>query len=357
MLDLVGDVCGIHAQVTASAELSLGLRVAGITRNDVRDALWKNRTLVKTYGLRGTLHLFPTRELSLWLTALREKPALREPNQIELDTLPADRRGPVVEAIRDALDSQTLTKEELGREIGRRVGSWATEEVFPAFLGKWPRWQLALGLAAADGIIAFGPNRGNRVTYVRVDQWVGNLQAVDGRTALREVCRRYLAAYGPATHVEFARWFATRPQAALELMQSMADELEEVTVDGWRAWLPVDAAPLKSSERGRRVHLLPVYDCYVVGSHPREQLIPAIAPDGLQRGTAAPFAVLLVNGVVGGLWERRKRGKVLQIRVDPFRALNATQKREVEAEAERVGEVLETPVDFAFGHVEVRWHL
>jgi hypothetical protein len=331
--------------------------VAGLTRQDVRDALWKDRSLVKTYGLRGTLHVFPTRELSLWLTTLREKSAPREPNQIELDTLPLDRRTEVIEAIRDALDSQTLTREELGREIERRVGGWATEEVFPAFLGKWPRWQLALGQAATDGIIAFGPTRGTRVTYVRLAQWVGKLASVDGQTALREVCRRYLAAYGPATHVEFARWFATRPQAALALLESMGDELEEVDVDGWRAWLPADAAQPTPSESGRRVHLLPVYDCYVVGSHPREQLIPEIAPEGLQRGTAAPFAVLLVNGVVGGLWERRKRGKVLQIRVDPFHALTAKQKREVEAEAERVGQVLETPVDFAFGHVEVRGHL
>ena len=118
MLDVVGDVCGIHAQVTASAELSLDLRMAGITRNDIRNALYADRTLVKTFGLRGTLPLFPTRELSLWLTALREKPAPREPNQIELDTLPHDRRAEVIDAIRDALDSQTLTKEELGREMG-----------------------------------------------------------------------------------------------------------------------------------------------------------------------------------------------------------------------------------------------
>jgi hypothetical protein len=64
-----------------------------------------------------------------------------------------------------------------------------------------------------------------------------------------------------------------------------------------------------------------------------------------------------VNGVVGGLWERSKRGKVLQIRVDPFHTLDAEHQREVEAEAERVGEVLETPVDFSFGLVEARAHL
>jgi hypothetical protein len=192
---------------------------------------------------------------------------------------------------------------------------------------------------------------------VRLDQWIGKLAPVDGPTAFREVCRRYLAAYGPATHVEFARWFDMRPQTALTLLQSMGDELEEVEVDGWRAWQPADARQPTGIDAGRRVHLLPQFDCYVVGSHPREQLIPDIAPEGLQRGTAAPFAVLLVNGVVGGLWERRRRGNVLQIRVDPFHALSAEDKRAVEAEAERIGEVLETPIDFDFGRVEARGHL
>jgi hypothetical protein len=357
MLDVVGGVCGIHAQVTASAELSLGLRVAGLNRQDIRDALWKDRILVKTYGLRGTLHIFPTRELPLWLAALKAKPAPREPNRIELETLAPERRKAVIEAIREALDCQILTREQLGREIEQRVGTWATEEVFPAFGGNWPRWQLALGPAAADGIVAFGPNRGNRVTYVRLDQWVGQPGSVDGGAALREACRRYLAAYGPATHVEFARWFATPPKAALDILHSLGDELEQVDVDGWRAWLPANATPLTAGDSVRRVHLLPHFDCYVVGSHPREQLIPHSAPDALQGGTAAPFAVVLVDGVVGGLWERRKRGKVLQIRVDPFCQLDAQQERDLEAEATRVGEILETEVEFSFGHVESRGHM
>jgi hypothetical protein len=174
---------------------------------------------------------------------------------------------------------------------------------------------------------------------------------------LREACRRYLAAYGPATHVEFARWFATPPKAALDILHSLDDELEQVDVDGWRAWLPANATPLTAGDSVRRVHLLPHFDCYVVGSHPREQLIPHSAPDALQGGTAAPFAVVLVDGVVGGLWERRKRGKVLQIRVDPFCQLDAQQERDLEAEATRVGEILETEVEFSFGHVESRGHM
>src|SRR5512134_1752705 len=63
-------MCGAHAQVMPAAELSIGLRIAGITHKDVRAALWDERSLVKTYGPRGTVHLLPTQDLPMWAGAL-----------------------------------------------------------------------------------------------------------------------------------------------------------------------------------------------------------------------------------------------------------------------------------------------
>ena len=65
LVQVVSDIGGAHAQVGASSELMLGLRVRDITRQDVRAALWQQRTLVKTVGPRGTLHVFPAREVPL----------------------------------------------------------------------------------------------------------------------------------------------------------------------------------------------------------------------------------------------------------------------------------------------------
>src|SRR5437870_5753144 len=87
MTEVVGRVCGIHAQMMSSAELSLGLRVADITRADFTSALWPERTLVKTYGLRGTLHVFPSSEVQLWLAALRARPSPGRPSAQRLAAL------------------------------------------------------------------------------------------------------------------------------------------------------------------------------------------------------------------------------------------------------------------------------
>src|SRR5436190_7268349 len=67
---IVGTICGAHAQVLSAAELSIGLRIAGLTQAALRDALWTDRSLVKTFGPRGTVHLLPTRDLPTWIGAL-----------------------------------------------------------------------------------------------------------------------------------------------------------------------------------------------------------------------------------------------------------------------------------------------
>ncbi len=59
LVDVVARICGLHAQVTSSAELTAWARVEALPRDAVACALWKERTLVKTWAQRGTLHLLP----------------------------------------------------------------------------------------------------------------------------------------------------------------------------------------------------------------------------------------------------------------------------------------------------------
>jgi hypothetical protein len=353
LADVVGAVCGIHAQVMPSAELSIGLRVASIRQRDIRSALTDDQALIRTYGLRGTVHILPRAELSLWLTALRTRTPPRSANPAERQGLPSERLPQVLEAMRDALHSGggCLTKAELAEALRKRLGDWIAEDAQPAFGGWMPRWQLALAPAAWHGVLAFGPNRGSNVTYVGLPP----LPQVNGFTAQQEVLRRYLHAYGPATPVEFARWFYSDVHAAGEVLLSLGDEVEEVDVEGWHAWRLRETSTVRP---GHSVHLLPQFDCYVVGCHPRAQLLPESLPAALRKsGTAAPFNVLLVDGVVAGLWSRKRRGQRIEIRVGAYRALTRKQQVQAADQATRIGEILGGSVDLSFGEVEPRGHL
>jgi hypothetical protein len=191
---VVSAVCGIQAQMMPAAELDLSARLADITQAELRHALWQERTLVKTYGPRGTLHLLPAAELPLWMAAMR---AGEQRNPIPwyaaLSVKPKQAEA-LVDAIGEAVDGKCLTREELADTVARRVGKWAREGIASAWADR------ASGEAAFRGRLCFGPPQGSRVTFVRADQWIKHWQELDPEKSLLEILRRYLKAYGPATY-------------------------------------------------------------------------------------------------------------------------------------------------------------
>jgi hypothetical protein len=358
MVDVARSVCGIHAQMMPAAEISLGIRAAGITRQDVRAALWEERSLVKTYGIRGTIHLFPADEVPLWMAALRVKQDAHEGRRLRELGLDPGQTKAVIDAIGDALDGRCLTRDELGDKVARRAGSWALDAVSPAFGGKWRRWQAALGAAAVAGQLCFGPDRDRKVTYVRPDQWIGGWQEIDTPTALRTVFRRYLTAYGPATPRDFAQWFAMKPRVAAELLRQSVDELEQVNVEGFSAWLPADEPKVAVPQIEDVVRLLPHFDCYVVGSHPRDRLVGGEWEQWRRAyGGAGNHPVVMIGGVLRGIWLYRRTARRLEVRVELFQPLTGRQQVALEAAAARVGEIVEAESELTVGPVTARPHL
>ncbi len=220
MVEQTGVICGAHAQVMSAAELSIGLRVAGVTRSTVQRALWTERTLVKTYGPRGTVHLLPTSDLPIWTGALTAAPVPYGGMPANVRMTP-EQTDEVIDAIYEALADAELTIDELNVEVIARTGAWAGDLVMPAFNGYWPRWRQAVTTAAHRGALCFGPNRGRNVTYTSPRRWLPGFEPAERDLALSEVVRRYLYAYGPATSQQFAQWLGVPRPWATALFDTM----------------------------------------------------------------------------------------------------------------------------------------
>ena len=355
LVDTAGTMCGVHAQVMPAAELSLGLRIAGLTRLDVRNALWTEHTLVKTFGPRGTVHLLPAQDLPMWTGALSAIP--RPPSPFPHDAqLTPEQTDEIVAAIAVALVDAELTVDELTEALVAACGAWAGNLVMPAFNVMWPRWRQAIDMAANRGVLCFGPNRGRKVTYTNPRRWLPGFRPADGPTAIADVLRRYLYAYGPATPRHFAQWLAAPRGWATELFDSLADELQQVEVEGTRAWLVAGDTAVPSTAP-ESVRLLPYFDAYVVGCQPRELLFPGVAgARALSGGQAGNFPVLLLAGTVAGVWHQRRSGRTLDITVEPFAPLTPAQRRELDEQVERIGEFLEAKPRVTIGTVTVGRH-
>jgi hypothetical protein len=122
--DVVAAMLGAHAQVPSAAEVSVGVRAEGVTRAEVRAALWEQRSLVRTHGPRGTVHLLPARELPLWSAVVSAIPAGPSPFPPDV-RLTEEQARQVMAAIGDALEGVFLTVDELGEEVVAQTGSWA----------------------------------------------------------------------------------------------------------------------------------------------------------------------------------------------------------------------------------------
>lgn len=353
--DTVRAMCGAHAQVMSAAELSIGLRIAGITSAEVREALWGERSLVKTRGPRGTVHLLPAEDLPMWTGALSALPPSRNVNTKDAPLTP-EQTEEVIEAITDALDNAELTVDELTEAIVARTGPWAGELAMPAFQGMWPRWRWAEGTASNRGALCFGANLGRKVTYTSPRRWLPGFRPDEGRAALSNLVKSYLHSYGPATPEHFARWLSVPQRWATELFDSLSGELEQVQVGGNVAWV-VAGDTAASSTPPQGVRLLPYFDAYVVGCHPRELLFPGRAYErALSGGQAGNLPVLLVDGVVAGLWHQRRSGRKLEITVEPFGQLTPTQRRELDGQVDRIGAFLEGIPQLTIGTVTIGPH-
>ncbi|MEH1165304.1 winged helix DNA-binding domain-containing protein [Micromonospora sp. CPCC 205539] len=316
-------MCGAHAQVASAAELSVGLRVPGATRSAVRQALWTDRSLVKTRGPRGTVHLLAAVDLPMWTGALSATPA--PPFEQGRDLLTPEQTEQVLAAIGAALAEAELTTAELTEQVVARTGSWAGERVMDAFQDKWPRWIAAMAAATRAGVLCFGPTRGRAATYTSPARWLPGFTPMAGPAALAELVRRYLYAYGPATPAQFARWLSVPTPWAAELFDSV--DLTPVTVEGTRAWVAAGDTDF-AEDRPSGLRLLPYFDAYVIGCHPRDRLYPGAAAErALARGQAGNFPVLLVDGTVAGVWHHRRSGRTIHVTVEPLRALSAGRRR------------------------------
>jgi Winged helix DNA-binding domain len=353
---IAGVLCGAHAQVLSAAELSIGRRIAGVTRADVQRALWEERALVKTFGPRGTIHLLPTADLPMWTGALSALPSSvpAHPEGVRFTPEQADE---VIAAIGGALADSELTVGELTEAIADRAGPWAVERTMDAFQDRWPRWRQLTSTAAHRGMLCFGPDRGRRVTYTNPHRWLPGLRPMDGEAALRTLVTRYLYAYGPATPQHFAKWLGIPPRYSAGLFGKLAGELAYVELDGDPGWT-VAGDTGTPSQPHRGIRLLPYFDAYVVAGQPRERLYPGAAATRAltPTGQAGNYPVLLVDGVVGGVWHQRRSGRKLAITVEPLRELTPPQRRQLDDEISLVGAVMQATPTLTVGTVTAGAH-
>ena len=340
MLAVASRLCGLHAQVLSSAVLTLWARVEELDRYAVQRALWQDRSLVKTWAMRGTLHLVPSDDLPLWHAALTTSRRYRKPGLWRRFGLTLEELDHLTECIGDALNGSVMTREELAQKVGQLTGS----RKLAAKIG-YGSWGTILKPAAMTGRLCFGPSVGQRVRFTRPSSWVASLApSMDSEAATAIVTRRFLSAYGPATYHDLARWWGGGGvSTARQWIAALGEEVRSVDLAGEQAWmLARDAQEARDLHPIRSVRLIPAFDQYVIGaSRHAEHLLPGDLRSRVYRPQGWISPVLLVNGFIHGVWHQGKiKGSRVDVVIEPFLKLPPWTRSGAQEEAERLAAFL-----------------
>jgi hypothetical protein len=158
---------------------------------------------------------------------------------------------------------------------------------------------------------------------------------IDVDDARRQLARRFLHWFGPATVAMLARFTGVKPRDARATWADVERELVEVALDGERRFMIADdLEALEKAKSIEGVRLLPFDDPYT--KFDRELLVAdealrirSVPPSGVSPGYS-PGAVLVDGEIVGG-WQRQQR----KARIHPFplAKLSARVREAIEAEA------------------------
>ncbi|HEY0660973.1 MAG TPA: winged helix DNA-binding domain-containing protein [Lysobacter sp.] len=332
--DVVRWQVAVQAQDYLGSLWAVGLRMREASEAAVEHAIAQRR-IVRTWPMRGTLHLVAADDVRWMLELLAPRVIAANAARIERDF---------------ALDAKMLAQ---CRRVVERVlaDGHATprNDLYTALdaAGIPTAQQRGLhitGRLAMEGLICCGPRVGKQPTFAWLDQWLPRTRRLPREDALAELALRYFSGHGPATVQDFAWWSGLTvkdAQAGLGMVQS---QLQQQTVDGRVYW---HAAHAMTTAASRPIALLPPFDEYLVGYKDRSAAVdPArnrqvIGINGLVNPS------IVIDGRIAGTWKRTLRKDAVVIGTTPFAPLKKTEAKALAAAAARYGEFLGVSAELA----------
>ncbi|MDP3704248.1 MAG: crosslink repair DNA glycosylase YcaQ family protein [Candidatus Omnitrophota bacterium] len=231
----------------------------------------------------------------------------------------------------------TGTREELAAAVAKRTRRPKLRAVLRS------GWGSLLKPSAHQDDLCFGPSRGQSVTFVRPSEWIGIWRPVKPDQAFKEMARRYLTAYGPATVEDFAHWWGVEPSIARPLFRSFGDELEAVDVEGWKAWALASTIPkMRKVKEVRSVRLPPNFDPYTIAVSPHSRSLISLDHRARVYRTKGAWIspVVLVDGRMEGVWAADRRKSRATVTVEMFAPPAPRITRGIQAEVKRLARFL-----------------
>ncbi len=335
---------GAQAQDAAAGLLSAGVRAApeaGLTAAKIEAARVEARTLVRTWAMRGTLHLLPAADAAWIVPFLAPRLIKGTITRRAQEGFSEDQAAQAVVLIRAALaEHGPLTRAELRDDLTRHglpnQGQGTVHLIYRA---------------ALEGVCVNGPLRAGVETLALVEDWApaARFLSLPDDEVLALLARRYLAAFAPAAPPDLAAWAGLTLGEARRGFEGLAGKLREVAVDGEAMWLLAEQAEaLLARSQRPAVALLPRFDTYLMGYRSRAAMLPEAHKAAVFPGGGIIHPTLVVDGAAAGVWQWQRGKAGLTLALTPFAPLPPAVQRALPLLVESIGRFLDAgPVTLA----------
>ena len=334
LVEVVKDICDLHAQVASTPYLSLWNRVKDFQKEDLIKELYERRTLVKIWGVRATVHVVPTDNVVEYYQATKRVGGRHPYRLIGLE--------PIHKRMLKVLDEKgPLTAQELTDHISELKNRVQTK------YGDMSLGQLSLREMSQSTILVPSKPRGgwksNLHTYVNFKKWLPyvNLEALNEHEAKKEVISHYLLGFGPAMVEDIAWWIGIPKGEVKEILEEMSDKVEQIAIRGLEGMFFILSSDLEHlqgfSIEENTVHLLPRFDPYIVGYKNRQRLISSMYEKRVYWSTRGEIsASILLNGRIIGTWNHKEENNKIKITLSLFERMNKALLNEIRQQAEKL---------------------
>lgn len=319
------DVAGVvtwfgamQAQDVASGMWSLGARLPGSTHADVLAAL-ERREALRTWPMRGTVHLVPSRDARWMVQVLGARPLAGAAARRAMIGLADDTAERAVEVLGDALaGGGRLTRAQCLQTLAD-AGVAVTGQ-----LGYHLLWY-----ASQRGVTCIAPHVDGEQTFVLLDEWVPDPHRPERDEALGLIASRYFRSHGPTTRQDFAGWTGLTAADAKRGIAVAGDALTSVRVDDVEMF--VDPALLDAEAPQTQMLALPGFDEYLLGFKDRSLMLDAAHRQAVIPGNNGVFQSTIVRGGrVIGTWKRSLTKRFTVVDVRPLVELSKADRDQAE---------------------------
>jgi hypothetical protein len=307
-VEAVRHMCAMQGQDWPGVKWSIGLRVRDAREQDI-DAAFNDRSLVRSWPMRGTLHVTLAEDLP-WMLALLASRVIASTKtrrtQLGLD------------------DESLLQARKVAENALATAGQLTRDALLQCFVDAGiettgQRGYHILFHLSLEGVLCLGPAQGKEQCFVLLDAWIRKPRVLSREAALHELTLRYFTSHGPATMHDFIGWSKLTAGDAKHGLASCGTELVQRTCEGTNYWMHASSEARLLEPFEKSFALLPGFDEFVLGYKARDAVLDPAHFEKIVPGNNGMFMPTLVrDGRVIGTWKKAPKKHFVDLEVEPF---------------------------------------